>query len=49
VVMENLIGADMARVPDLAATPGVALHLYGKAEVRAGRKMGHANRIRPRA
>ena len=49
VVMENLIGEDMARVPDLAATPGVALHLYGKAEVRAGRKMGHANRIRPRA
>jgi 5-(carboxyamino)imidazole ribonucleotide synthase len=35
----------MARVPDLAATPGVALHLYGKAEVRAGRKMGHANRV----
>jgi len=48
VVMENLIGADMARVPDLAATPGVALHLYGKAEVRAGRKMGHVNRVRPR-
>jgi 5-(carboxyamino)imidazole ribonucleotide synthase len=44
VVMENLIGEDMARVPDLAATPGVALHLFGKGEVGAGRKMGHANR-----
>jgi 5-(carboxyamino)imidazole ribonucleotide synthase len=45
VVMENLIGADMDRVPDLAREPGTALHLYGKAEVKAGRKMGHVNRI----
>ena len=45
VVMENLIGDDMARVPALAADPGVALHLYGKREVKPGRKMGHVNRI----
>ncbi len=45
VVMENLIGDDMARVPELAADPGVALHLYGKSEVKPGRKMGHINRI----
>lgn len=45
VVMENLIGADMDRVPALAAEPATALHLYGKAEVKAGRKMGHVNRI----
>ena len=45
VVMENLIGDDMARVPALAAAPDVALHLYGKAECKPGRKMGHANRI----
>ncbi|MEC7298501.1 MAG: 5-(carboxyamino)imidazole ribonucleotide synthase [Pseudomonadota bacterium] len=45
VVMENLIGDDMSRVPALAQEPGVALHLYGKAEVKAGRKMGHVNRI----
>ncbi|EAR51465.1 phosphoribosylaminoimidazole carboxylase, ATPase subunit [Oceanicola granulosus HTCC2516] len=44
VVMENLIGNDMDRVPELAAS-GAALHLYGKAEARAGRKMGHVNRI----
>ncbi|MFT7108338.1 MAG: 5-(carboxyamino)imidazole ribonucleotide synthase [Yoonia sp.] len=44
VVMENLIGDDMDRVPDLART-NVAVHLYGKAEVKAGRKMGHVNRI----
>ena len=45
VVMENLIGADMDRVPELAAAPATALHLYGKSEVKAGRKMGHINRI----
>ena len=45
VVMENLIGVDMDRVPELAGTASVALHLYGKAEVKAGRKMGHFNRI----
>lgn len=48
VVMENLIGDDIARVPALATEPGTALHLYGKAEARAGRKMGHVNRVRPR-
>ncbi|MFU8881013.1 MAG: 5-(carboxyamino)imidazole ribonucleotide synthase [Rhodobacterales bacterium] len=47
IVMENLIGADMDRVPDLAKEPATALHLYGKAEVKAGRKMGHVNRITP--
>jgi 5-(carboxyamino)imidazole ribonucleotide synthase len=46
VTMENLIGDDMDHVPALAREPGVALHLYGKAEARPGRKMGHANRIR---
>ena len=45
VVMENLIGDDMDRVADLAAEPDCALHLYGKAEVKPGRKMGHVNRI----
>ncbi|WP_400083409.1 5-(carboxyamino)imidazole ribonucleotide synthase [Yoonia sp. R78084] len=44
VVMENLIGDDMDRVPELAKTDA-AIHLYGKAEVKAGRKMGHVNRV----
>jgi 5-(carboxyamino)imidazole ribonucleotide synthase len=44
VVMENLIGDDALRVPEIAAT-GAAIHLYGKSEARAGRKMGHVNRI----
>ena len=44
VVMENLIGDDMDRV-DALRSDGGALHLYGKSEVKAGRKMGHMNRI----
>ncbi|TRW95209.1 5-(carboxyamino)imidazole ribonucleotide synthase [Paracoccus sp. M683] len=45
VVMENLIGDDLARLPDLLRAPDVQVHLYGKGEARAGRKMGHVNRI----
>jgi len=45
VVMENLIGNDMDRVADLAGTPDTAVHLYGKAETKPGRKMGHVNKI----
>ena len=45
VVMENLIGDDMDRVPDLSKDPKVSLHLYGKADVKKGRKMGHFNRV----
>lgn len=45
VIMENLIGDDMDGVPDYAARADCALHLYGKAETKAGRKMGHVNRI----
>ncbi len=45
VEMLNLIGADMAGVPALARQKDTAIHLYGKAEARPGRKMGHVNRI----
>ncbi|MFT4151788.1 MAG: 5-(carboxyamino)imidazole ribonucleotide synthase [Paracoccaceae bacterium] len=45
VVMENLIGDEIDRVPALAREGDVAIHLYGKAEARPGRKMGHVNRI----
>ena len=49
VEMLNLIGDDIARIPDLAREQHGALHLYGKAEARPGRKMGHVNRIRARS
>jgi 5-(carboxyamino)imidazole ribonucleotide synthase len=45
VVMENLIGDDMDRLPEILRDPAAALHLYGKAEVKPGRKMGHVNRV----
>ncbi len=46
VVMENLIGDDILRVPKIAQEAGAALHLYGKPVARPGRKMGHVNRIK---
>ena len=45
VVMENLIGDDVLRVPDLLKSRNTAVHLYGKGAARPGRKMGHLNRI----
>jgi 5-(carboxyamino)imidazole ribonucleotide synthase len=47
VVMTNLIGAEAESWRRLAAEPGARLHLYGKREARAGRKMGHVNRLTP--
>lgn len=43
--MENLIGHDVDRWPNLLAEAGTHVHLYGKREVRAGRKMGHVTRV----
>jgi 5-(carboxyamino)imidazole ribonucleotide synthase len=45
--MENLIGDDVLRWREIAGESNACLHLYGKAEVRPGRKMGHVNRLYP--
>jgi 5-(carboxyamino)imidazole ribonucleotide synthase len=45
VVMENLIGDDIDRLPEILRENDTAVHLYGKAEAREGRKMGHVNRV----
>ncbi|MEM8760526.1 MAG: 5-(carboxyamino)imidazole ribonucleotide synthase [Pseudomonadota bacterium] len=45
--MTNLIGEEAHRWAAIASEPGAALHLYGKAEARAGRKMGHVTRVSP--
>jgi 5-(carboxyamino)imidazole ribonucleotide synthase len=45
-VMENIIGAEADAWESLAR--GGALHLYGKAESRPGRKMGHVTRLSPK-
>jgi len=47
-VMTNLIGADVERWRELAGEPDLSLHLYGKAEARPGRKMGHTTRLLPK-
>lgn len=43
--MTNLIGADVHDWHALLAEPGTHVHLYGKEEARAGRKMGHVVRV----
>ena len=48
VVMENLIGDEANAWHDIAKQENAALHLYGKSEARAGRKMGHVNRLSTR-
>jgi 5-(carboxyamino)imidazole ribonucleotide synthase len=48
-VMENLIGTDVMAAPEILGNAGVVLHLYGKAETRPGRKMGHFTRLLPLA
>ncbi len=50
-VMVNLLGdvwTEAGGAPDFAAAlnmPGVSLHIYGKAEARPGRKMGHLTAV----
>lgn len=44
IEMLNLIGDDVNKVPELSKDSANAVHLYGKTEVKAGRKMGHVNR-----
>ena len=47
IEMENLIGDGAAHWAKLAAAPNAHLHLYGKRDMRAGRKMGHVTRLKP--
>lgn len=48
-VMKNLVGPEEAALwPEILRTPGLIPHLYGKAEARPGRKMGHVTRLFPR-
>ena len=46
--MENLIGDEVNRWPELVADSGAHVHIYGKGEPRPGRKMGHVSRVNPR-
>ena len=46
-VMRNLIGDDALNWADWQGDPDAALHLYGKRQIRPGRKMGHVTRLLP--
>jgi 5-(carboxyamino)imidazole ribonucleotide synthase len=45
IEMTNLLGADVEDTAKWLATPGAAVHLYGKSAVRPGRKMGHVTQV----
>jgi 5-(carboxyamino)imidazole ribonucleotide synthase len=45
VEMTNLIGHEVDNYRKWLTVPGAAVHLYGKAAVRPGRKMGHVTRL----
>jgi 5-(carboxyamino)imidazole ribonucleotide synthase len=47
--MDNLIGDDVNRWPELIAEPRAHVHIYGKGEARPGRKMGHVTRVTRRS
>ena len=43
--MDNLLGEDMWKLPELLGSAGTHVHLYGKGDAETGRKMGHTNRL----
>jgi len=45
VTMTNLIGDEVLDVAKLSSDANIGLHLYGKADAKPGRKMGHVNKI----
>jgi 5-(carboxyamino)imidazole ribonucleotide synthase len=46
-VMVNLLGEEVGAWRSLAGEPRTCIHIYGKAEARQGRKMGHVTRLEP--
>lgn len=45
--MKNLIGHEIESWPDYIVNADTRLHLYGKSDIRAGRKMGHVTKLLP--
>jgi 5-(carboxyamino)imidazole ribonucleotide synthase len=48
VEMTNLIGTEINEATRWLTVPGASVHIYGKGEARARRKMGHVTRVWPR-
>jgi 5-(carboxyamino)imidazole ribonucleotide synthase len=47
VEMTNMIGQEINEAARWMTVPGASVHVYGKGEARAGRKMGHVTRVWP--
>ncbi len=47
VEMVNLIGSEIDDAARWLTVPGASVHIYGKGDARAGRKMGHVTRVWP--
>jgi len=45
IEMVNLIGDEIEDYRSWLGVPGAAVHIYGKAAIRPGRKMGHVTRV----
>ena len=45
IEMKNLIGKDIELARKYFKKPNYRIHIYGKKDVRQGRKMGHINKI----
>lgn len=48
-VMKNLVGKEVLKWYDYLQEPNTKVHLYGKKEIREGRKMGHVTRLGKKA
>lgn len=44
-IMKNLIGDDVEKWEEFVTDPDTKIHIYGKSEARAGRKMGHITHL----
>ncbi len=47
VTMKNLLGRDVERWEECAKTPYAKIYIYGKKDLKPGRKTGHVNMILP--
>jgi 5-(carboxyamino)imidazole ribonucleotide synthase len=45
IAMENVLGEAVTSAQECLSDPAAHLHLYGKREMRDGRKMGHVTRV----
>jgi 5-(carboxyamino)imidazole ribonucleotide synthase len=47
-IMINLIGKDVKNLAPWLESKGSSLHLYGKDDIKEGRKMGHVTQLKSR-